>query len=135
MGREPTTTTSHSARMIGLSLWSAGLAIAVSVVDRAGWLAGPVRPIVALVPVVPLIAFVVRIARWLRSLDEPQRMIHLEAMVIQFAATGILVMGYGMLAKSGAVPNVLATTAFPILWLAMFCYWSARIVWVRREYQ
>ncbi len=135
LGKESSATASHSARMIRLSLWSAGLAIAGSAADRAGRLAGSVRPIVALVPVVPLIAFFVRITRWLRSLNELQRAIHLEAMVTQFAATGILVMSYGMLARSGAVPNVSATTAFPVLWVAMLCFWSVGIVWVRRKYQ
>ena len=121
--------------MIGLSLWSAGLAILVSAADRAALLPPTVRPLAAIVPVVPLVAFFVRIARWLRTLDELQRMIHLEAMVIQFAATGILVMSYGMLAKTGAVPNVPATTAFPFLWVAIFGFWSIGIVWVRRKYQ
>ena len=128
LGKESSATASHSARMIRLSLWSAGLAIAVSAADRAGRLAGSVRPIVALVPVVPLIAFFVRITRWLRSLNELQRAIHLEAMVTQVAATG-------MLARSGAVPIVSATTALPVLWVAMFCFWSVGIVWVRRKYQ
>ena len=71
----------------------------------------------------------------IRTLDELQRMIHLEAMVIQFAATGILVMSYGMLAKAGAVPNVSATTAFPVLWMAIFGFWCLGILWVRRKYQ
>ena len=119
LGKESSATASHSARMIRLSLWSAGLAIAVSAADRAGRHAG----------------FFVRITRWLRSLNELQRAIHLEAMVTQVAATGILVMSYGMLARSGAVPIVSATTAFPVLWVAMFCFWSVGIVWVRRKYQ
>ena len=37
-----------------------------------------------------------------------------------------------MLAKTGAVPNVPVTTAFPYLWVAIFG-WG--IVWVRRKYQ
>lgn len=102
------TNRAHAGRMIALWLWSAGLAIMVSIVDRAGLVPPGVRPIVAIIPVVPLVAFFVRIVRWLRTLDEFQRMIHVEAMV--------------MLAKAGAVPNVPAPTAFPFLW-------------VRRKYQ
>jgi hypothetical protein len=62
-------------------------------------------------------------------------MIHLEAMVIQFSATGILVMSYGMLARVGAVPNLTATQVYPILWIALFVFWSVGLVMVRRKYQ
>jgi hypothetical protein len=94
-------------------------------------LSGPV----ALLPVVPLVVFFVRLTAWLDSMDELQRRIHLEAMVLQFAATGVLVMGYGMLAKSGVVPNYPATLLFPWLWIAMFLLWAGGIVWVRRRYR
>lgn len=126
---------SHSGAMIGLSLMSAVLAVLVALADRTGLVPGGLRPVLAVLPVLPPLAFFGRIARWLRSLDELERMIHLEAMVIQFGLTGILVMTYGMLARAGAVPNVLATTAFPFLWLALFAFWSVGIVWVRRKYQ
>ena len=122
----------HAAQMIGLSLLSASLAVVVSVAGRAGWLAAGIRPAVAIIPVLPLVALFFGVAKWLGTLDELQRMIHLEAMVIQFASTGILVMSSGMLAKTGAVPNVPVTTAFPYLWVAIFG-WG--IVWVRRKYQ
>ncbi len=125
----------HSVRMIGLSLLSAGLAVVVSVAGRAGWLAEGIRPAVAIIPVLPLVALFFGIARWLGTRDELQRMIDLEAMVIQFASIGILVMSYGMLAKTGAVPNVPATTAFPDLWMAIFGFWCVGIVWVRRKYR
>lgn len=126
---------SHSGPMIGLSLMSAVLAVVVALADRTAVVPGGIRPVLAILPVVPLVAFFGRIALWLRSLDELERMIHLEAMVIQFGLTGILVMSYGMLARAGAVPNVLATTAFPFLWLALFGFWAVGIVWVRRKYQ
>jgi hypothetical protein len=125
----------HSWRLIRISLVSAALAILVSFLERGGvvprLLSGPV----ALLPVVPLVVFFVRLTAWLDSMDELQRRIHLEAMVLQFAATGVLVMGYGMLAKSGVVPNYPATLLFPWLWIAMFLLWAGGIVWVRRRYR
>jgi hypothetical protein len=122
-------------RLMALAALSSVCAIAVSSMDRAGWLPGAVRPVAALIPIVPLVAFFVGIARWLGRLDELQRMIHLEAMVIQFSATGILVMSYGMLARVGAVPNLTATQVYPILWIALFVFWSVGLVMVRRKYQ
>lgn len=127
--------TAFSWRMIGLSLVSAGMAIGVAWLDRSGVIPGPIRPAASLAPVVPLVAFFVGITRWIRGLDELQRMIHLEALVVQFAATGILVMSYGMLAKAALVPNLRATQAFPVLWMALFLSWAAGIVVIRRKYQ
>ena len=125
----------HAGPMIGLSLMSAFLALAVALADRMVAVPGGLRPVLAILPVVPLIAFFGRMAKWLRSLDELERMIHLEAMVTQFGLTGILVMSYGMLARAGAVPNLMATTAFPFLWLAQFGFWSVGVALVRRKYQ
>ncbi len=126
---------SHSGPIIGLSLMSAFLAVGVAFADRTAVVPGGLRPLLAILPVVPLVIFFARIAKWLRSLDELERMIHLEAMVIQFGLMGILVMSYGMLARAGSVPNVPATTAFPFLWLTQFGFWSVGIAWVRRKYR
>lgn len=68
---------SHAWRMIGLSLISAILAIAVTSMDRAHLIPGFLRPLAALFPVISLVGFFVGFSRWLRGLDELQRMIHL----------------------------------------------------------
>lgn len=129
-------TGSHYTRwMLGLSVVSAGLAIGVSFLERANLVPVPLRPIVVLVPVVPLVLFFFRIAGWLRDLDELERMIHHEAMLVQFGATGLLIMSYGMLAKAGLVPNPTVAQAFPFLWLAIFVFWSVGLVVVRRKYR
>lgn len=125
----------HSWRLIRISLVSAGLAILVSVLDRLGVIPGFLRAPTALIPVVPLVVFFGRLRDWLDSMDELQRRIHLEAMLLQFAWTGILVMGYGMLAKSGVAPNYPVTVLFPWLWLAMFVFWAGGIALVRRKYR
>lgn len=125
----------HSWQLIRISLVSAGLAIVVSLLERRGFVPPMLSGPVALLPVVPLVVFFVRLSEWLDSMDELQRRIHLEAMVLQFAATGTLVMGYGMLAKSGVVPNYPVTVVFPWLWIAMFVLWAGGIVLVRRKYR
>lgn len=126
---------SYSKWIVGLSLASGGLAILVSYLERAGVVPGVLKPVVALLPILPLIGMFVGFSRWLRALDELQRLIHLEAFVIQFAATGVLVMGYGMLAKSGVVADLRATEAYPFVWLAIFGFWALGFLVVRRKYQ
>jgi len=130
-----TSSASYSKRMMGLATLSAMLALGVAYLNRAGLVPSGLRPVAALVPVLPLVGFFVGVARWLRTLDEMQRLIHHEALMVQFGATGILIMGYGMLAKFGVVPNVTAGTAYPFLWLAIFGFWYAGLLIVRRKYR
>ncbi|MFN0177535.1 MAG: hypothetical protein ACKVZ0_01960 [Gemmatimonadales bacterium] len=125
----------HTWPMIRLALVSGLLAIGVSFANRAAGLPGLARAALALIPVIPLVAFFFRVVDWLDSLDELQRRIHLEAMLLQFGATGILVMGYGMLARVDAVPNFPVTTLYPWLWMAMFLFWAGGIAFVRRKYE
>lgn len=129
------TTSRYTRSVLGLAMVSAGLALAVSALDHWGALPTGLRPVVVLIPVVPLVFFFFRIARWLRDLDELERMIHHEAILVQFGATGILVMSYGMLAKAGLVPDFRVSQVFPFLWLAIFVFWSLGLVVVRRKYR
>lgn len=128
-------TNRRSWQLVRISSLSAGLAILVSALDRIGVVPPLLRAPTALIPVVPLVVFFVRLRDWLDSMDELQRRIHLEAMLLQFAATGILVMGYGMPAKSGVAPNYPVVVLFPWLWIAMFVFWAGGIVLVRKKYR
>ncbi|MHB1327046.1 MAG: hypothetical protein ACYC2K_02480 [Gemmatimonadales bacterium] len=121
--------------MIGLALLSAGLIVAVAVLDRAGLIPSELRWVAGLVPNVPLVLWYLRISRWLKEVDELERTIHLEALVVQFALTGILVMSYGMLARLRVVPDFRVTEVFPYLWLGMFAFWYFGFWAIRRKYQ
>jgi hypothetical protein len=121
--------------MIGYCALAGLLALVVASALRAGSIPPAWRAVVALLPVLPMVAFFVGVARWLRTLDEMQRLIHLEAMLIQFAATGILVLGYGMLANSGTVPDIPFSRAWGPLWAAVFWFWAVGLVLVRRKYR
>ncbi len=122
-------------RMIGLALLSAGLIVAVAVLDRAGLIPSGLRGVAGLIPNVPLVLWYLRISRWLKEIDELERTIHLEALVVQFALTGILVMSYGMLARLRVVPDFRVTEVFPYLWLGMFAFWYFGFRAIRRKYQ
>src|SRR5215213_3494367 len=119
----------------GLALVSGLTALAVGLLRRTYELSPPVAMLAAIAPLVPLIGFIVCVIRLIKSLDELQRLIHLEALMLQFGATAIGIMGYGMLARAGFLPNVSIVTAYPFLWLALFLFWAGGLVLVRRRYR
>lgn len=121
--------------ILGFALLSAALTVAGSFVDRATSLPAGVRLLVAGAPLVPLVAMFFGIARWIEALDELQRLVHLEAFVFQFGATGLLVMGYGMLARAAIVPDLPASRLYPFLWLSVFGFWAIGLSLVRRRYR
>lgn len=123
----------HAWRLIRLSLISALLALAVPLLRGDGmpaWL----EALAALVPVIPLVILFFRFAHWIRSLDEMLRLMYLEALVVQFGATGVLIMSYGALARAGTVPDLPASQLYPFAWVAIFCFWALGLAIVRRKY-
>src|SRR5581483_948728 len=84
---------------------------AASVVDAsAAWalealtLTFPSRILVALAPLPGNLALIALVLRRVRALDEFQRRVHLDAVVIAFLATGVAAFIYGYLRKAAAVP-------------------------------
>jgi hypothetical protein len=121
--------------MIWWAVGSAVLTVAVAVlrklVSLPGWLVVPV----ALLPVVVMVGFFVGMARYLRSIDEMQRLIHLEALLFQFGATALLVMAYGALAKVDALPSVTIPDAMSYVWIGTFMMYGLGVFLVRRKYR
>ncbi|MGE0553682.1 MAG: hypothetical protein AB7R55_09665, partial [Gemmatimonadales bacterium] len=125
----------HPYRLLWLAMVSAGLSLVVGLLRREHLLPAGVETVAVLVPVIPLVAFFLGFAGWIRGLDELERLIHLEALVVQFGGTGILAMAYGALARAGAVPDVPASHAYPFLWVAIFVFWAIGLAVVRRKYR
>lgn len=73
--------------------------------------------------------------RYLRSMDELQRRIHLEALLFQFAATMLLVMAYAALTKAEVIPDLSASRAMAFVWTGAFLLWGIGLVVVRQRYQ
>jgi len=121
--------------VLGLALLSAVLTVGVAILGRPVELPGWAQAGLATIPLVPLVGMFFGIARWIAELDELQRLIHLEAFVFQFGATGILVMGYGMLARAGIVADLPTSRVYPFLWLAIFGFWAVGRSLVRRKYR
>jgi hypothetical protein len=122
-------------RLLGWALLSALLALAAAALKRWGLVPGSLRWVVALLPVLPMVGYFLALTRWVRSLDELQRLIQFEALLLQFGITALVVMGYGVLAESGAVPNTPVGDLWPGLWMLLFFGWALGQVIVRRKYR
>lgn len=127
--------TDFAVRTIGFAVLSAVLITAVAMLGRAGLIPRELRAVAGLVPNIPLVFWYLGISRWLKEIDELERMIHLEALMVQFALTGIAVMSYGTLARLGVLPDFRVTDAFPYVWLGMFGFWYLGFLAVRRKYR
>lgn len=123
------------AAALGWVLASAVLAVAAGAVLRAGELHWLTRFLLGVVPVVPIVIYFVSLFRGLNRLDELQRRILLEGLLVAFGGTGILAMTYGLLAKASVVPNLPASRGWPFLWIAMFLLWGAGSLRASRRYQ
>jgi hypothetical protein len=87
---------------------------------------GPLARIaVALLPLPGNIALIALVLRGIRKLDEFQKRIHFEAVVVAFLATGVAVFVYGYLQKANAVGPL--NTAF--IWAFMsFTYCAGYLI-------
>jgi hypothetical protein len=125
----------YARRGLFLALLCAVLAIAVGFARREGLVPPSLRWAAALLPVVPMAWYFAGLGRWLHSLDELQRLIQLEALLVQFGITGVVVMGYGMLAKFEVVPNTGIADFWAWLWMVLFFSWAIGQLIVRRKYR
>jgi hypothetical protein len=90
--------------------WVTWIAILATAVDVCSWealgldgLTQTARTLIALAPLVGNVTLLCIIVRAVRRLDEFQRRVRFEAVVIAFLATGVAVFIYGFLQKAQAV--------------------------------
>ncbi|NOT06623.1 MAG: hypothetical protein HOP28_00280 [Gemmatimonadales bacterium] len=121
--------------LLGWATLSALLAIGSGILRRTEAVPQSLAWLVAILPVAPMVGYFFGVERWMRQLDEMQRMIQLEALLIQFGVTAILVMGYGTLARAGAVPDLPISRSWHWLWFALFWSWLLGQGIVRRKYR
>jgi len=89
------------------------------------------RLAVALAPLPGNLALIALVLRAIRKLDEFQKRLHFEAVVVAFLATGVIVFIYGFLQKAGAV-SPLNTW---LIWLFMAITYAAGYGIAVRHYQ
>jgi hypothetical protein len=122
-------------RSLFLALLCAALALIVGLARRQGLIPPSLRWLAALLPVLPMIWYFLGLGAWLRTIDEMQRLIQLEALLVQFGITGLLVMAWGLLAKFQVVPNTPIADAWGWLWMLIFFSWALGQLIVRRKYR
>lgn len=90
----------------------------------------PWRGAVALLPVIPVALAFGALLRFVARLDELQRRIQFEALVVAVGGTIILTFGYGTLQNAGfPPPNLMLVT--PLL----VALWGLGLAWSSRRYQ
>ena len=90
-----------------------------------------VRVVVALVPVVPAALFLWLIITGLRSLDELQRRVHLEALVIAYPLAILLLMSLGLLQLAIDLPEEDWSYRHVWAYLPLFYVLGLAIAWKR----
>jgi hypothetical protein len=125
----------YTRRFLLLALLCAALALVVGLARREGLIPPSLRWVAALLPVLPMVGYFVGLGQWLKTLDELQRLIQLEALLVQFGLTGVVVMAYGLLAKFEVVPNTRIADSWHWFWLLLFFSWSLGQLVVRRKYR
>jgi len=129
------TSAQFTRRSLFLALLCALLALIVGLARRQGLIPGSLRWLAALLPVLPMIWYFLGFREWLRSVDELQRQILLEGLLVQFGITGIVVMGWGSLAKFRVVPDWPISEVWAWLWCVIFFGWAVGQLIVRRKYR
>jgi hypothetical protein len=88
------------------------------------------RVLVALTPMLPGIFIVAGVVRAIWQLDEMERMVLLQGIVVSFVGTLVLVMSLGFLEMAG-VPQV------PMTYIALFMalLWLVAKLWIQRRYE
>jgi hypothetical protein len=122
-------------QLLGWALLSALLVVVAALLRRWDLDPGSLRWVGAVLPVLPMVGYFLTLTKWVRSLDEMQRLIQFEALLIQFGITALSVMGYGVLAETGFVPNPPFGVIWPWIWLLLFVSWSLGQAIVRRKYR
>ena len=124
-----------SWRLMWWAIASAALFVGVALLQRAHLVPRAWRGVVALLPVMPMLGFFLGMRRYLQSIDEMQRLIHLEALFFQFGAVALLAMAYAALAKAGVVPSLNAAEVASSVWTGAFFLWGVGLFLVRRKYE
>ncbi|QJE74940.1 hypothetical protein HHL28_16445 [Aerophototrophica crusticola] len=98
-------------------------------IDR-GWVAGPALVPVVLLPMLPALAMAWLVWQQFRRMDELQRRIQGEAIMLAFVGTALLSLTYGFLESAG-LPRLPMVT----VWAVMGTLWLVATRLVARSYR
>lgn len=112
------------------------LLVASSIDIAAGWILThvhlelPARIAVACIPVPGNVILIAMVVQAIRKLDEFQKRVHFEAVVIAFLSTGVAAFIYGFLQKADAVRPLNSV----LIWLFMVVTYGIGYVIAIRQY-
>jgi hypothetical protein len=118
-------------RLAWVALAASVVDVGASVVLDGGSLGQPARLGVALLPLPGCIALLVTAIQVVRRLDEFQKRVQFEAVVIGFLSTGVVVFVYGYLQKAHAVGPI----NLGVVWLSMIVFYAIGYIVAVRHYQ
>ena len=113
------------------AIWFVAYWVARGVLERSGgepWL----RILVAIAPVPVFAWFLYQFIRTVRSLDELERRIHLEAMAIAFPLGILLLQTLGLIQR--AVPLKFEDWSYAHVWIYLPIFYFLSILLVRKRY-
>lgn len=96
-------------------------------------IAGPVRILAALLPVIPFVWMLWEIIKDVRSLDELEQRIQLEALAVAFPLTLILLMLLGLLELATRLPP--QDFSYRHVWTMLPIFYLLGLVLARRRYR
>ena len=105
------------------------LVLSIHLLKTAG-LTGALRDLVAVTPAIPMIAVIFAVMRFIGSVDELQRQIHIEALAVAAGITAALGLTYTFLEGVG-FPSVQAWWAFASVDLC----WALSLPFIARRYK
>lgn len=121
----------HERRFLLWSLFAALIIIGFALIGKQFALRSPARIVCAVIEGAVSGAIIVGCIRQIGRLDEMQRRIHLEALALAFAGTGILATTYGFLVSAG-LPDIDWGT---VLWPSMVLLWVVGLALAGRRYR
>jgi len=82
----------------------------------------------------PMVAWVIGFKRWLRTIDELERLIQLQSMGVALGSSTLLILGYGLMVQAELVSSGPRSGSWLYLWAWMFAAWSVSQAVIRRRY-
>jgi hypothetical protein len=79
-------------------------------------------------------AWVIGFKRWLRTIDELERLIQLQSMSVVLGSSALLILGYGLMVQAELVSSGPRSGSWLYLWAWMFGTWSVSQAVIRRRY-
>lgn len=118
-------------RFLLLSIGMGVVVLGASLAGKQFPLRSPARIVMALLQGAATAVIIVGSARSIRRLDEMQQRIHLDALALAFAGTGLLATAYGFLVNAG-LPDI---DWGEIVWPAMVGLWVIGLIIASRRYR